>query len=216
LSVWESFLKAGELLVRWGRRLNADGLTVGTAGNLSMRWDDLIAVTPSGMPWEDIGPEDCALVRVDGRVLHGVRRPSSELPLHLAVYTRTPAQAIVHTHSPEAVAVSVTGSELPPIHYAIVRLGGRVPVIPYHRYGTAELADAVATGLADRTAVLLQNHGVVTYGMSIAQAYERALLVEWLARVYRLALQMGTPRYLSDDELTAVLRASHRGLGRGD
>ena len=139
--------------------------------------------------------------------------------MHLAVYAATSAAAVVHTHSPEVVALSSTCDELPAIHYAITSLGGPVRVAPYTRFGSAGLASAATMALNGRQAVILQNHGAVTYGGTLAEAYERALLLEWLARVYRLARSSGTPRILSAaelDEVTAESDRRHYGVRRRD
>jgi L-fuculose-phosphate aldolase len=130
--------------------------------------------------------------------------------MHLAIYAAAGAAAVVHTHSPEVVALSASRPELPAIHYAISALGGPVRVAPYLRFGSAALAAAAVEALAGRSAVILRNHGAVTYGRHLAQAYERALLLEWLARTYRLALSYGEPATLSAGELDEVAAESRR------
>jgi ribulose-5-phosphate 4-epimerase/fuculose-1-phosphate aldolase len=135
---------------------------------------------------------------------------SSELPLHLAVYRATDAAAIVHTHSPEVVALSAVRDDLPAIHYAISGLGGPVRVAGYERFGSDNLAAAAVAALAGRQAVILRNHGAVTYGTSLAQAYDRALTLEWLARVYRMACSLGEPSILSAAELEEVATEMRR------
>jgi L-fuculose-phosphate aldolase len=197
-----------ESLVAFGRRLAGDGLAEGMAGNLSARSGDVVAITPSGVPYADIGPADICLVRLaDGTAVDG-QRPSTETPMHLAVYRATDAGAIVHTHSPFAVAVSAVLDELPAVHYAMADLGGPVRVAPYARFGTQRLVDAAVAGLAGRTAVILANHGCLAYGSTLAQAYGRARTLEWLARVYWYARLAGTPRLLSGDALREVREAA--------
>jgi L-fuculose-phosphate aldolase len=201
-SAWH---EAATLMSQLGRRLIADGLAVGTAGNLSCRVGDDVVISPSSVPYEELEPGDMWVLGGDGSVRRtGARTVSSETPFHLAVYEATDARAVVHTHSPEVVAVSATCEMLPAIHYAIVRLGGAVPVIPYSRFGSDSLARGVSGALADRSAAILQNHGAVTYGRTLVDAYDKALLLEWLARTYRLACQLGTPRILTDGELEEV------------
>jgi L-fuculose-phosphate aldolase len=198
-------------LVRYGQRLIADGLSVGSAGNLSVRVGDAVAITPSGVPYGDLTVDDICLVTLAGTPLGGEEgRPSSETPMHLAIYAATGAGAIVHTHSPEVVALSAARPELPAIHYAITALGGPVRVAPYRRFGSGELADAAVAGLDGRSAVILGNHGAVAYGPDLAQAYHRALLLEWLACTYRLALTYGEPALLSAAELDEVATESRR------
>jgi L-fuculose-phosphate aldolase len=197
--------EARALLVEYGRRLLQDRLTVGTAGNLSLRLDDVLAITPSGVPYDRIAEPDIVLVDADGTAHGG--KPSSELPLHRAIYAGTDAGAVVHTHSPYATALAAVFTDfLPPVHYTTAILGGPVPVVPYSTYGTQELADACRDALRDRTAALLQSHGVVTYGDTLPEAYERAQLVEWLAEVYTHARTVGEPRLFDAAELEKVGR----------
>jgi L-fuculose-phosphate aldolase len=195
---------AREALVRYGSRLLADGLAVGSAGNLSVRIGDVVLITPSGVDYREMRPADICALAADGTLLEAPEQPSTETPMHLAIYAATDAQAVVHTHSEEVIAVSATCAELPAIHYAIAGLGGPVRVAPYARFGSAGLADAAVSALAGRSAVILQNHGAVCYGAGLPQAYERAVLLEWLARVYRLARCHGAPRILSQAELDEV------------
>jgi len=205
-------------LVSYSARLLADGLAVGSAGNMSVRAGDIVAITPSGISYDDLRPEDVCLVALDGTEVAGPETPSSETPMHLAIYAATGAAAVVHTHSSEVVALSAARSELPAIHYAITGLGGPVRVAPYVRFGSAGLAAAAVAALDGRRAVILRNHGAVTYGRDLAQAYDRALLLEWLARTYRLALSYGEPAILSAaelDEVTAETRRRRYGERRG-
>ena len=199
-------------LVRYSARLLDDGLAVGSAGNMSVRAADVVAITPSGVSYAEMQPEDVCVVALDGREHREGNRetPSSETPMHLAIYAATRAGAVVHTHSPEVVALSASRPELPAIHYAITGLGGPVRVAPYVRFGSAALAEAAVGALDGRSAVILRNHGAVTYGRDLAQAYDRALLLEWLARTYRLALSYGEPATLSAAELNEVTAESRR------
>jgi L-fuculose-phosphate aldolase len=207
-------------LVSYGARLLADGLAVGSAGNISVRLGETVAITPSGISYVDMQPGDVCLVTLTGTQLgddgddgddgDAQETPSSETPMHLAIYAATGARAIVHTHSPEVVALSASREELPAIHYAITGLGGPVRVAPYVRFGSAGLAAAAVEALDGRSAVILRNHGAVTYGRDLAQAYDRALLLEWLARTYRLALSYGEPAILSAGELDEVAAETRR------
>ena len=215
-------------LVRYSARLLDDGLAVGSAGNMSVRIGDRVAITPSGVSYTEMRPEDICLVGMDGAELQSSETPSSETPMHLAIYAATKAHAetgaqaragaetgagagaVVHTHSPEVIALSAGRDELPAIHYAITGLGGPVRVAPYVRFGSAGLAASAVTALDGRSAVILRNHGAVTYGRDLTQAYDRALLLEWLARTYRLALSYGEPAILSAAELDEVTAESRR------
>jgi L-fuculose-phosphate aldolase len=203
-----------ESLVAYGRRMVRDDLVDGMSGNLSARAGDLVAITPSGVPYQDMAPADICMVRPgDGSTAAG-GRPSTETPMHLAVYRATDAAAIVHTHSPFVVALSTVLDELPAVHYAMAGLGGLVRVAPYARFGTQELADGAVAALAGRTAVILRNHGALAYGASLGQAYDRARTLEWLARVYWHARLAGSPRTLTVaqlDEVREVTRAIRYG-----
>jgi ribulose-5-phosphate 4-epimerase/fuculose-1-phosphate aldolase len=205
-------------LVSYSARLLADGLAIGSAGNMSVRAGDLVAITPSGISYDQMRPEDVCVIALDGTELDSSETPSSETPMHLAIYAETKAAAVVHTHSPEVIALSASRPELPAIHYAITGLGGTVRVAPYVRFGSDQLAAAAVAALDGRSAVILRNHGAVTYGRDLAQAYDRALLLEWLARTYRMALSYGEPATLSAaelDEVTAEARRRRYGERRG-
>jgi L-fuculose-phosphate aldolase len=197
-------------LVSYSARLLADGLAIGSAGNISVRVGDLVAITPSGIGYTEMQPEDVCLVAINGTELDNSETPSSETPMHLAIYAATTAAAVVHTHSPEVIALSASRPELPAIHYAITGLGGPVRVAPYVRFGSAGLAEAAVGALTGRSAVILRNHGEVTYGRDLTQAYDRALLLEWLARTYRMALSYGEPATLSPTELDEVTAEAQR------
>lgn len=194
-----------------GRRLVATGLVVGSAGNISVRVGDQIAITPSGVPYDRIEAADVCVIDMTGRPVDGPDRPSSETPMHLSVYESTDAAAVVHHHGAHSTAVSTVLDELPAIHYVTLQLGGTVRVAEYETYGTPELARSVHAALRDRTAALIQNHGAVAYGRSLDEAFDRAQLLEWLCEVYARASALGTPRILSAAELDAVARRRTRG-----
>ena len=206
----DDLLVAREQLVACSVRLLADGLAVGSAGNLSVRCGDVVAITPSGISYHELTPADIAVVALDGTEIDAPESPSTETPMHLAVYAATSAGAVVHTHSPEVVALSTARDELPAIHYAITNLGGPVRVAPYMRFGSEGLASAATGALSGRRAAILRNHGAITYGRRLAQAYDYALLLEWLAGVYRRALDYGEPSILSEEELAEVSAEAKR------
>jgi L-fuculose-phosphate aldolase len=202
-------------LVAFGRRMVAEHLVDGMSGNLSVRTGELVAITPSGVAYDEIQPAGICLVALaDGRQVGG-GRPSTETPMHLAVYRATGAAAIVHTHSPFVVALSTVLDELPAVHYAMAGLGGPVRVAPYARFGSAELARNAVAGLAGRAAVILANHGALACGASLGQAFDRARTLEWLARVYWYARQAGDPRTLTAAQLDEV-RDTIAGIGYGE
>lgn len=194
------------------RDLAAQGLVIGTAGNVSVRLGDEIAVTASGARFEDLSPEQVTFVDLDnGRVVAGDRAPTSEIELHLGIYRRFGTSAVVHTHSPVATAVGLVVDELPCVHYQMLLLGGAVRVAPYATFGTPELADAVLTALDGKAAALMANHGAVTHGGSLQEAMEQAQLLEWACTVYWRAASMctaGTPRSLDEQQQQAVVTAA--------
>jgi L-fuculose-phosphate aldolase len=153
---------------------------------------------------------DICVLGLDGTQRGGSAEPSSETPMHLAIYAETAASAVVHTHSPEVIALSAVCDELPAIHYAITGLGGPVRVAGYTRFGSEGLAGAAIAALDGRSAAILQNHGAICYGRSLAEAYDRAVLLEWLARVHRLACARGKPRILTEAELDDVAAEMRR------
>lgn len=196
------------------RRLAAEGLLVGTAGNVSVRDGDRVAVTPSGLDLAECRPDDVTVVTTGGRMLAGRLEPTSELALHLGVYADTPAGAVVHTHAPYATALACVVDEVPVIHYQQLLLGGAIRVAPYATFGTPELAAHVRTALAGRQAALMASHGSVVLGATVEKAVEHALLLEWLATLYHRASRIGTPRVLSEaDQVEVISAALARGYG---
>ncbi|MFI1012116.1 class II aldolase/adducin family protein [Streptomyces sp. NPDC020965] len=193
-------------LVVTARRTAAEGLVVGTSGNVSARVGDLLLVTPSGVPYDRLTAGDIVGVDLDGRQVIGRLAPTSELPLHLAVYQGTGARAVVHTHAVHATAVSTLVTELPPIHYMTAALGGPVRVAPYALYGTEALAEHMRRALDGRTACLLRNHGTIAYGDTLDQAYDRTAQLEWMCRLWLTASSLPgrVPSLLTDAQLTEV------------
>jgi L-fuculose-phosphate aldolase len=180
----------------------AAGLVVGRSGNLSVRLGDLVAVTPTGVDYDRLQPDDVPVVDLEGAPVRGRLLPTSELPMHLAAYAADRERAaVVHTHAVHATAVSLLVDEVPRVHYVLGTLGESVPVAPYATYGTEELAGHMVTALAERHGCLLRNHGTVTTGTSLAEAYERTLQLEWACRVWLLARAAGQPSLLSADQM---------------
>ena len=194
-----------EEIVRASRKLVTARLVVGTAGNVSIRAGDLVAVTPSGVDYAELAAGAVGVHRLDGTPVEAPLAPTSELPLHLAVYEAYPeTAAVVHTHSVAATAVSTLADELPAIHYYVAMFGGTVRVAPYATYGTDELAANAVRALRGRTACLLGSHGAVATGQDLQTAYDRAAYLEWVCDVYLRAAAAGTPRLLPPGEIEAV------------
>ena len=185
------------------------GLAQGTSGNVSLRVPETgdVAVTPSALAYEVIEAADIAVVDRHGMLIEGRYRPSSETPLHLSVYrNRKEVGGVVHTHSAWATALACLGEEIPAVHYLIALVGPRIPLAAYAPYGTDELGDKVVQALGTSQAVLMQNHGVLAVGRTLADAVTVAATVEYVAAVYARARSLGTPLILPDEEI-ARLRA---------
>jgi L-fuculose-phosphate aldolase len=187
------------------RRLAAEGLLIGTAGNVSARDGDRVAVTGTGVVLAGCTADEVTVVSPSGEVLEGDLVPTSELDLHLGVYAGTDAAAVVHTHAPYSTAVACVLGELPVLHYQQLLLGGEIRVAPYATFGTPELAAGVRVALEGRKAALLANHGSVAVGAALDQAVERALLLEWLAALHHRASALGTPRELTPEQQADVI-----------
>jgi L-fuculose-phosphate aldolase len=199
--------KEREQIVVFGRKLVTAGLTHGTGGNLSVfnRGEGLVAVSPSGIGYMEVRPEDVVLVSPKGAAVEGDRRPSSETPLHLAHYRARPdVGAVVHTHSVFATTIAVLRWEIPPLHYLVGFAGNKVPLAPYATFGTEELARVTVQAIGDRNAVLMANHGALAVGPDLASAFATAEIVELMAQVFYQAKCIGEPTLLSEDEMAAA------------
>jgi L-fuculose-phosphate aldolase len=196
---------ARERVAAASRELAGSGLVHGTAGNVSERVGELVAVTPTGARLAELTAAHITIVDLEGAVIDGPLAPTSEAGLHLGVYARHQAGAVVHTHAPLATALSCVLDELPCVHYQMLALGGPVPVVPYFTFGSPELAEATVDALDGKLAALMANHGAITHGHDLAAAVENAHLLEWACTVYWRAASIGTPRTLSEDDLAAVI-----------
>ncbi|HWD74037.1 MAG TPA: class II aldolase/adducin family protein [Solirubrobacteraceae bacterium] len=196
------------------RSLAAEGLVLGTAGNVSVRADDLVAVTPTGAALERLAVDEVAVVDLDGTLVEGDLAPTSELELHLGIYRRYGAGAVVHAHSPIATALACVLDELPLVHYQMLSLGGPLRIAPYSTFGTPELAQLTLDALQDRAAALMANHGMIAHGPDLDAAMENTRLVEWSAELYWRAAAIGRPRTLDDGDVQALIEAvTTRGYG---
>lgn len=194
----------------YARRMTADGLVVGTSGNVSLRAGELVAVTPSGVDYAALEPVQIPVLRLDGTAVDGSLKPTSELPMHLRLYNDAAdpdgsgINAVVHTHSTYATAVSTLVPEVPAIHYMLAAVGPTVRVAEYAGFGTEELAKSMLTAIDGRRGCLLANHGTITYGADLAAAYDRARQLEWACHVWLLAQSVGTPDLLPRSEIDNV------------
>ena len=204
-------------LVSVARRMNGSGLNQGTSGNLSVRIEEGILVTPSSLPYEQMEVGDLVALDLSGQPLkEKQRRPSSEWRLHADVLSCRPeAMAVLHCHPIHATALACHDRGIPAFHYMVAVAGGdEIRCAPYATFGTKELSDNVVNALAQRNACLLARHGMVTLGKDLESALRVAVEVETLARMYLQALQLGEPPLLSMQQMQAV-HAQFRGLHYG-
>ena len=196
-------------LIETARSMNALGINQGRSGNVSVRIDGGLLITPSGMDYDLLKPGDMVEMTLEGEVCASHRLPSTEWPFHTAILARRlDAGAVVHTHSPMATALSCLRRDIPAFHYMVAVAGGdTIRCAPYATFGTRALSDAALAALKDRKACLLANHGVIALGETLKSALDLALEVETLAGQYHRALQIGKPVILPQAEMARVLKA---------
>ncbi|MFN2168403.1 MAG: class II aldolase/adducin family protein [Anaerolineae bacterium] len=200
-----------------GQRLLSHGLCVGSAGNISVRCEEALLITPSGADYNSLTAGDMVKLSLAGEQLSGELRPSSEWPMHCAIMAERPdAAAIVHTHSPHATALACCGRDIPAFHYMVAVAGGAsIRCAPYATFGSPELAGYALDALDHRQACLLANHGVIALGGTLEKAFALAVEVENLAAQYTLVLQLGGGNILDDAAMAEVMAAfAHYGPGR--
>lgn len=196
-----------EKIVDYGKRLIKHGLTRGTGGNLSIynRSEKRIAISPSGIDYFEVTPEDVVILDLHGNVIDGHREPSSEVSMHLVYYNRRDdIEAIIHTHSNYATTISCMNWDLPAVHYMVAVAGENVRCAEYATYGTPELAENAFIAMTDRRAVLLANHGLLAGGSSIEDAFQVSVEIEFCAEMYYRAKSIGDPVILSEEEMTVM------------
>ena len=194
--------------------MQSNGLIVGTAGNVSIRVDDKIAISPSGVPYETMTAEDVVVFSMDGERVDGVLEPSSELPLHLSVYRETAAKAITHNHAPASTALGLVVDEIPPSHYYSAMLGGIIRVAPYAEFGTDELARNVTDALKGRSGALMKNHGAITIGPTVKKAAGLLPILEYVCEIHLRAMATGAPIALLSPEQMADAKAAIADYGK--
>ena len=195
-------------------RMSELGINQGTSGNISLRHDAGMLVTPTSVPYETMQPEQIVFMGLDGS-FDSRQRPSSEWRFHLDILKARPeVNAVVHAHPTYATTLAIMGREIPPIHYMVAVAGGdTIRCAPYATFGTEELSRHAVTALEGRLACLLAHHGMIAIGPSLAKAMWLAVEVETLARQYHGCLQIGTPPLLSKTEINNVIgRMSAYGL----
>lgn len=193
-------------LARVAKRLDDQGLNRGSSGNLSVRFEGGMLISPSGMGAGLTG-DDIVFVDEQGRA-HGRRKPSSEWLFHRDILAqRSEFGAVIHTHSVAATALACMRRDIPPFHYMILMAGGdTIRCSGYATFGTQALSDAALEAMRDRRACLLANHGMIAAGKNLLDAFKLAVEVETLAEQYLRTLQAGGPVLLTADELRDARR----------
>ncbi len=197
--------QARQSLIDSALQLNAQGINHGSAGNLSLRWREGYLITPSGMAYDQIGPDDIVFMDFNGKI-EGLRKPSSEWRFHHDIYAARPEiGAVIHTHSRFATTLACLRREVPAFHYMIALAGGHtIRCAPYATFGTQQLSDYALQALDGRLACLLGNHGLLVLGTDLPRAQALTTEVENLCEMYWRALQLGEPVILPDDEMARV------------
>ena len=196
-------------IVDHGKKMVESGLVKSTGGNLSLSNKDksLLAITPTRTRYETMQPEGVGIYDLQGNQVDGLLKPSSEIQFHMDLINLRPdIYAVVHTHSPHATTLACLGWELPAIHYLIGHAGYKVPVAPYATFGTKELSESICTTMGSGNAVLMANHGLVTVGESLEKAFHRAEMVEYVAQLYLQARAVGTPIFISTENMDIVIQ----------
>lgn len=207
-------LERRQQLIATAIELNTSGINQGTSGNVSVRVEGGLLITPSGMTYPSLTPENIVLMDLEGQT-SSHRLPSSEWRFHVDIYQqRNDVQAIVHTHSVYATALACLEKSIPAFHYMVAMAGGKdIRCAPYATYGTQALSDFALAALDNRKACLLAHHGVIAIGADLQRAFALASEVEILAQQYIAALSVGEPTILSDKEMEVVMdKFSNYGL----
>lgn len=188
------------------RTLMTEKLVVGTAGNVSIRLGDHIVISPSGFDYAVMSAEHVVVTDFSGEIVEGDYKPSSELPLHIAVYESSDHKAIAHTHAVSSTALSTVVDEVPASHYYTALFGGSVRVAPYATFGSDELALNVKNAMINRSAALMSNHGAVSAGPNLSKAMDQLAYLEYICEVQLKAMATGHPiKVLPNEEIEKVV-----------
>lgn len=195
-------------IVEFGKKMSSQGLSKGTSGNLSCYDPEsgYMAIGPSGLGYFETEPEDVVVMDLNGNVVEGARKPSSEFDLHATVYKHHPeAKAVVHTHSTYCTTFACLRQPLKAVHYVICGAGvDEVPCAEYATFGTPELAANVGKAMGSSKALLLANHGLVTCGPNMGKAFGLATNLEFVAEMQWRAMAVGTPAVLTTKDMDDV------------
>ena len=212
----ETELQKRESIIEHCLEMNRSGINQGTSGNISIRHEDGLLITPTSMPYESIKPSDIVLLDAKGKS-QGPYRPSSEWQFHKDILDARPeVNSVVHAHPTYCTVLAIMGREIPPIHYMLSVFGGpNIRCAPYAIYGSKELSDHAVDALEDRKACLLDHHGMIAVGTSLPQAMWLAVELETVARQHHGCLQLGDPPLLSEQQIQDVIDKI-AGYGRAD
>lgn len=202
------YLELRKNLVDYGKKMLTDSLTTGTGGNLSLfiREDEVMLITPSGIPYHETTPSDIVLMTLDGTIIDSHRTPSSEYDMHRIFYQKSPKiNAVVHTHSEYATVFACLQEEIMPLHYIIGSIGKKVRCCPYETFGTPELAEVAYETIGTDKGLLLGNHGTIAVGENLKDAFSVAKDIEFMAKLYYRARSIGEPVLLTDSQLNDVI-----------
>lgn len=201
-----------------GREMLAQELTQGTGGNVSVRNGNRFAVSPSGVPYEEVSEDIVPVTDLNGERIAGKLKPSNETPMHALVYQKRPdVRSVIHTHSPYASTFASLNEPIPASHYLIAYAGTKIPVCDYALPGTEELGRMAAETLDDdQNAILLKNHGVIAVGETGDDALNVAMMVEFCARIHYQARTIGEPEILSDETVNDLQRMFNKSYGQGN
>lgn len=204
-------------IVTYGQKLVASGLTKGTGGNVSVFNKELklMAISPSGIDYFETKPEDVVVLDLEGRVMEGSKKPSSEVDLHLIFYQRrNDLDAIIHAHTMYATTLACLRWELPAVHYMVAVAGKNVRCAEYATFGTEELAENAYDAMKDRRAVLLANHGMLAGAQNLLNAFTIVEEIEYVSQLYYHTKSIGNPVILPDEEMT-LMKEKFRTYGQG-
>lgn len=203
------FEKEREQIVEYGKKLIQSNLTKGTGGNISVffRHEKLMAITPSGIDYFKLKPEDIVIMDLDGRIIDGKHKPSSEYSMHKIFYEkRKDINAMVHVHSTYSTTLACMNWELPSVHYLVAISGGKnIRCAKYATFGTDELAESAYKAMEDRQAVFLANHGLLAGAKDLPNAFNKAEEIEFCAEIYYRTKTLGEPAILPDKEMDKML-----------
>ena len=200
--------KEREQVIEYSLKLLSEGLTNGTAGNVSIfdREEGLVAISPTGVNYSELTPEMISIVDLNGKLIEGLK-PSSELEMHMILYrNREDVNAVIHTHPVYTTVLACLRQDLPAIDYMIAVTGAtKVRCAEYASYGTKELAENAYKAMGSSLAVILANHGLTTAGKDIANAFNITVQVEYISNLYIKARNIGEPIILPDNEMNSML-----------